>query len=162
MEAITEAQIRASFINSSKGESKRLPVPRNLDERPWEDLDFLGWSDPSFPGRCYVVLPDGQSFVGIALKFEKSATRRAAMCTICSTTHPNGAVRLMAAAKAGEAGRRGDTIGTYMCEDLACSLYARRKKTPSMGRLFREDFDPEQRAVQVRERMTGFIARVRG
>lgn len=162
MEPVTEQQIRASFINCSKGEAKRLPVPRDLDAFLWADLDFLGWSDPSFPGRCYVVLPQDDGLKGLALRYERSAKRRAQMCSICLTTHPNGAVRLMVASLAGESGRRGNSIGTYMCEDLACSLYARKVKTPSMGRMFREDFDPDERAAHVREKMAGFIAKVAG
>ncbi len=43
MRALTEQDIRGSFINCSKGEAKRLNVPRDLDGRPWQDLDFLGW-----------------------------------------------------------------------------------------------------------------------
>lgn len=160
MEPITEQQIRSSFINCSKGEAKRLPVPRDLDSVPWEDLDFFGWSDPSYPGRCYVVLPRADGLAGVALRYERSAARRAQMCNICLTTHPNGAVRLMTATKAGESGRRGNSLGTYMCEDLDCSLYARRKKTPSMGRMFREDFDPQERTAQVRQKMAMFIERV--
>ncbi|MFC7512058.1 FBP domain-containing protein [Streptomyces thermocarboxydus] len=46
MKALTERDIRGSFINCSKGEAKRLHVPRDLDGRPWDDLDFLGWGDP--------------------------------------------------------------------------------------------------------------------
>lgn len=160
MEPITESDIRSSFINCSKGEAKRLNVPRDLAEQPWSDLDFLGWTDPAAPGRGYLVHPRKGGLVGVALRYEKGATRRAAMCSVCLTTHPNGAVRLMAAPKAGEAGRRGNTVGIYMCEDLDCSLYGRRKKTPSMGRMFREDFDPEQRVSQIVANIDAFIARV--
>ncbi len=57
MDPITERDLRASFVNCSKGDAKRLPAPRDLDDRPWEDLDFLGWTDPAFPGRGYLVVP---------------------------------------------------------------------------------------------------------
>lgn len=160
MEPITELDIRSSFINCSKGESKRLQVPRDLEGQPWPDLDFLGWTDPASPGRAYIVFPGDDGLTGIALRYEKGATRRAQMCSICLTTHPNGAVRLMAAQKAGEAGRRGNTVGIYMCADLDCSLYGRRKKTPSMGRMFREDFDPDERALQIHTNIERFIARI--
>ncbi|GDY71934.1 hypothetical protein SAV31267_014190 [Streptomyces avermitilis] len=49
MRALTEQDIRDSFVNCSKGEAKRLAIPRDLDERPWDDLDFLGWRDPGRP-----------------------------------------------------------------------------------------------------------------
>ncbi|MFC6930320.1 FBP domain-containing protein [Actinomadura yumaensis] len=51
MRPITESDIRRSFANCSKGEAKRLTVPKDLDERPWGDLDFLGWRDPGAPER---------------------------------------------------------------------------------------------------------------
>ncbi|QDQ90911.1 FBP domain-containing protein [Rhodococcus sp. WB9] len=162
MEPVTERDIRSSFINCSKGDAKRLPVPRDLDDRPWDDLDFLGWSDPSFPGRCYVVVPRDGGLVGVALRYETGGYRRAQMCTVCMTTHANGGVSLMTARKSGESGRRGNSIGTYMCADLACSLYARRKKSPAMGRQYREDLEPEERIARVRDNLDAFIARVYG
>ena len=161
MDPITEPEIRASFINCSKGEAKRLPVPRDLDLRGWPDLDFLGWSDPSYPGRKYLVVPAAEGLAGVAMRHERGS-RRAQMCTICSTTHAGGGVSLMTAQRSGELGRRGDSIGTYMCDDLDCSLYARRKKVPSLGRQYKEDFDPEERAAQVRRNIAAFVARVRG
>ncbi|MGW0177907.1 FBP domain-containing protein [Nocardia sp. NPDC003345] len=162
MQPLTEPEIRASFVNCSKGDAKRLSLPADLADRPWADLDFLGWSDPGLPGRAYLVLPEGDGLAGIALRYETGGPRRSQMCTICSTTHANGGVVLMTARKAGEAGRRGNSTGTYICDDLACSLYARRKKTPAMGRAYRDDFDSEDRIRQVRENVTAFLARVRG
>lgn len=162
MDPLTESDIRSSFINCSKGAAKRLPVPRDLDEQPWADLDFLGWSDPSYPGRCYLVTPGADGPVGVALLHQGGGSRRTQMCTICSTTHTGGGVVLMSAQKAGEPGRRGDSIGTYICTDLACSLYIRGKKSPALGRPFRDEFDPTERIAQVRDKVDAFIARVRG
>ncbi|WP_029135350.1 FBP domain-containing protein [Nakamurella lactea] len=160
MDPITEQDIRSSFINCSKGAAKRLPVPRDLDELPWDDLDFLGWSDPAAPGRCYLVVPGDDGPVGVALRHQTAGSRRAQMCTFCSTTHSGGGVWLMSAPKAGEAGRRGNSVGTYICSDLDCSLYVRRKKAPVLGRPFRDDFDPAQRIAQLRENVNAFVARV--
>lgn len=161
MQPITEPDIRSSFINCSKGEAKRLPVPRDLEAQPWDDLDFLGWSDPSFSGRCYVVVPEQDRPIGVALRHQTGGPRKSQMCTICLTTHTNGAVSLMTARKVGESGRRGNTVGTYMCGDLDCCLYARRKKTPALGRQYREDVDVTERVQQLRDNMGAFIARVR-
>lgn len=161
MEPLTEREIRASFVNCSKGDAKRLTVPPDLDNRPWDDLDFLGWSDPGLPGRAYLVIPEAGGLAGIALRYETGGPRRSQMCTICSTTHSNGGVVLMTARKAGEAGRRGNTTGTYMCEDLSCSLYARRKKTPALGRAYRDDFDIDDRIRQIDQHVTAFLGRVR-
>src|SRR3954464_7272964 len=55
MEPLTEQEIRAAFVNCTKGEARRLSVPRDLAERPWDDLDFLGWRDPQAPDRAYLV-----------------------------------------------------------------------------------------------------------
>ena len=51
MRPLTEQDIRNSFVNCSKGEAKRMFVPHDLGERPWDDLDFLGWRDPGAPDR---------------------------------------------------------------------------------------------------------------
>ncbi len=43
MRPLTEHDIRTSFINCSKGEAKRLPLPKDLaDIDHWSDLGFLG------------------------------------------------------------------------------------------------------------------------
>jgi hypothetical protein len=49
-----------------------------------------------------------------------------------------------------------------MCADLACSLYARRKKSPALGRQYREDLEPEERIERVRVNLDAFISRVYG
>ncbi|MEV6253433.1 FBP domain-containing protein [Nocardia sp. NPDC051911] len=160
MEPVTERDIRSSFVNCSKGDAKRLPVPKDLDERPWADLDFLGWSDLSLPGRGYLVVPRDDRLVGVALRYATGGTGRAQMCTICLTTHTGGGVSLMTAHKAGESGRRGNSVGTYMCTDLACSLYARNKKRPALGSRYREDLTPEEKIERVRDNLNTFLAKL--
>ncbi|MFJ4653766.1 FBP domain-containing protein [Nocardia sp. NPDC088792] len=161
MQPITERDIRSSFVNCSKGDTKRLPVPRDLDDRPWDDLDFLGWTDSSFPGRGYLVVPRDEELVGIALRYETGGSGKSQMCTICMTTHTAHGVSLMAAAKAGESGRRGNTIGTLMCTDLACSLYARNKRRPALGQRYREDLiTPEEKIERVRQNIATFVQRL--
>ncbi|WP_067473219.1 FBP domain-containing protein [Nocardia amamiensis] len=160
MEPVTERDIRSSFVNCSKGDAKRLPVPRDLDERPWDDLDFLGWSDPSLPGRGYLVVPQDDHLIGVALRYATGGNGRAQMCTICLTGHTGGGVSLMTAHKAGESGRRGNSVGTYMCTDLACPLYARNKKRPALGSRYREDLTLEEKIQRVRDNMTAFLAKL--
>ncbi|MEV0686766.1 FBP domain-containing protein [Nocardia sp. NPDC050378] len=157
MEPITEREIRASFVNCSKGDAKRLNVPRDLAERPWEDLDFLGWTDPSYAGRCYIAVPREGKLVSIALRHETGGSGKTQMCALCLTSHTGGGVSLMTANKAGESGRRGNTIGSYMCTDLACSLYARNKKKPSMGSRYCEDLTVEQKAERVVDNLYAFV-----
>ncbi|GAB20646.1 hypothetical protein GOEFS_121_00480 [Gordonia effusa NBRC 100432] len=173
----TEAELRASFINCSKGEAARLGIPLELRgdigglggrysrSVPWADLDFIGWTDPAAAGRGYLVVPDGDDLVGIALRYSRSGASglsRAQMCSVCSTTHTGTGVALMTALRAGDAGKRGNTVGRYLCTDFGCSLYARRRKVPPMGRAYREDFDVDGRVEQVRTSMAAFVERVRG
>ncbi|MBJ7288309.1 FBP domain-containing protein [Williamsia sp.] len=160
MHPVTEADIRSSFVNCTKGEAKRIVIPRDLDTRPWDELDFLGWTDPTYAGRCYLVAPDGDGLVGLALRHETGGSRRAQMCKICLTTHPSGGVSLMTASRSGDAGRKGNSVGTYMCTDLACSLYARGKKTPALGKQYREDLDVEAKIERVHTNLAAFVARV--
>ncbi len=162
MNPITEHDIRASFVNCSKGDAKRLHLPRELSVLPWDDLDFLGWSDPSFAGRCYVVVPHRDRLVGVAMRYQPGGSGRAQMCTICLTTHTGHGVSLMTAAKSGEAGRQGNSIGTYMCTDLDCSLYARGKKRPALGARYREDLTTEQKSDRVLANIGAFVTRLGG
>ena len=46
MEPISEAEIRRSFLNCSKGEATRVKLPADFAGTPWADLDFYGWIDP--------------------------------------------------------------------------------------------------------------------
>ncbi|MFI9507799.1 FBP domain-containing protein [Nocardia sp. NPDC052566] len=160
MHPVTEPEIRSSFVNCSKGDAKRLHVPRNLNEKPWDDLDFLGWSDPSLPGRCYLVVPQQDRLTGVAMRYQPGGSGRAQMCTICLTTHTGHGVSLMTAPKTGESGRLGNSIGTYICTDLACSLYARNKIRPPLGARYREDLTTEQKAERVRTNINAFLTRL--
>ncbi|WP_225726637.1 MULTISPECIES: FBP domain-containing protein [unclassified Nocardia] len=160
MKPVTEQDIRASFVNCSKGDAKRLPIPRDLAEKPWDDLDFLGWNDQSMPGRSYLVVPQADRLLGVAMRYETGGPGRTQMCAICLTTHTAHGVSLMTAAKAGESGRLGNSVGTYMCTDLACSLYARNKKRPALGARYREDLTPEEKAERVRTNLDGFLTRL--
>ncbi len=131
MRALTEQDIRNSFVNCSKGEAKRLAVPRDLGERPWDDLDFLGWRDPGAPDRSYLVREeDDGRLTGVALRFQpgRSGFLQRSLCALCLTTHPRGGVSLMTARKAGPAGREGNSVGLYMCTTwpVRCTCGARR------------------------------------
>ncbi|PKW11561.1 FBP C-terminal treble-clef zinc-finger [Streptomyces sp. 1222.5] len=159
MRAITEQDIRDSFVNCSKGEAKRMSVPRDLAERSWADLDFLGWRDPGAPDRsCLVTERDGR-LVGVALRFPSSQRGflHRSMCSLCLTTHPGGGVSLMTARKAGAAGREGNSVGLYMCTDLACSLYVRGKKVPESGSRFEESLTLEEQIARTTANLSAFI-----
>ena len=164
MRPITESEIRRSFVNCSKGEAKRLDVPKNLEEQPWDDLDFLGWRDPGAPERGYLVAErhDG-SLVGIVLRAAPGTFRgftSRSMCSLCLTTHTSGGVALMTARRTGEAGRQGNTVGQYLCTDLACSLYTRGKKQTAAGADLDETLSVEEKIGRTQVNLTAFIDKV--
>ncbi len=144
MHPLDEHQIRASFVNCSKGEAGRVRMPAGLATGgvPWSDLDFLGWTDPGAPQRALLVVPGEQGPTSIVLRRPealKTTAMRSSMCRICLTDHAASGVALFVAPLAGAAGRKGDTVGEYLCADLACPLYLRGKRQPRMRLVRREE-----------------------
>ncbi|MGW0706280.1 FBP domain-containing protein [Streptomyces sp. NPDC002643] len=162
MKALTEPEIRDSFMNCSKGEAKRISLPRDLDQRPWDDLDFLGWRDAGAPDRSYLVTEHAGRLVGVTLRFP-SAQRgflHRSMCSLCLTTHRGNGVSLMTARKAGAAGREGNSVGVYMCADLACSLYVRGKKALDSGSRFEESLTLEEQIARMTGNLSAFLEKL--
>jgi hypothetical protein len=159
---VTESDIRASFVNCTKGEAKRLAVPRDLATRPWPDLDFLGWRDPAAPERAYLVVESGDGLTGVALRRATPGTglARRSMCSLCLTTHSGDGVSLMTARKAGRAGQHGNSVGSYICSDLACSLYLRGKKDAGLGARFHETLTVAEKIARTMANVTAFLSRV--
>ncbi|WP_405766657.1 FBP domain-containing protein [Streptomyces sp. NBC_01538] len=161
MEPLTEQEIRAAFVNCTKGEAQRLSVPRDLAERPWDDLDFLGWRDPQAPDRAYLVTElDGRP-TALALRSSAPAfgqTRRS-LCSMCLTSHTGG-VSLMVAPKAGKAGKQGNSVGAYICGDLCCSLYVRGRKDAGPGARLHETITLEEKIRRTVGNVAAFIAKV--
>ncbi|CCH17402.1 FBP domain-containing protein [Micromonospora lupini] len=160
MLVLTESVIRASFVNLTQGETKRLAVPNDLEFRPWDDLDFLGWRDPAAPQRAYLVAEAEDGLVGVALRVAPQQTGRVrrSMCSFCLTTHTGDGVSLMTARKAGPDGRQGNTVGAYVCSDLACSLYLRGKK--AAGRRLDETITLAEKIDRTSGHLAAFLRRV--
>ncbi|MFJ5720962.1 FBP domain-containing protein [Streptomyces sp. NPDC093149] len=161
MKPLTEQEIRSAFVNCTKGEAKRLSVPRDLAERPWADLDFLGWRDPQAPDRAYLAIElDGRP-VALALRSPGPGSwqLRRSMCSMCLTTHTGG-VSLMVAAKAGKAGQQGNSVGAYICSDLACSLYVRGKKNAGAGARLHESLTLEEKIRRTVANLAVFITKI--
>ncbi|MGY1621302.1 FBP domain-containing protein [Geodermatophilus sp. SYSU D00965] len=162
MRALTERQVRRSFLNCSRGEADGLVLPKGFGDLDWAQLEVLGWRDPKAPLRGYLVLEVDEQPVGVAVRAADSrmSSRTAAMCLLCQTAQPGDGVSLFTARRAGEAGRNGNTVGTYICADLACSHRVRTEIPPWL-----QDRDPAevvaQRAGELRERALGFLAAVR-
>lgn len=66
---------------------------------------------------------------GIVLRTSDGATKRSAVCSWCEDVVATNEVALLVAKRAGAAGRNGDTMGTLICTDFACSRNARRRPT---------------------------------
>jgi len=160
MEPLTEQEIRASFVNCSKGEASRIKMP-DLATVPWPDLDFLGWTDPAAPQRALLVVSRDVGMVMRKPETRRGLAMRSSMCRICTTGHTSDGVTLFVAPLAGAAGRKGNTVGEYICSDLACSLYLRGKKQPR-GRLVRQEetLTLDERVDRALTNLNGFVKRV--
>ncbi|MBC9715890.1 FBP domain-containing protein [Streptomyces sp. TRM66268-LWL] len=161
MKPLTESDIRTSFVNCSKGEAKRLNIPRDLAERPWDDLDYLGWRDPQAPDRAYLVAEIDGRLQGVVLRAgaRRTGQARPSMCRICLTAHEGG-VPLMVAPRAGEAGKQGNSVGVYMCGELDCSLYARGIKQVRPSMRLGETLTVEERVARMVTNLEAFLTKV--
>lgn len=160
---ITEAELRESFVNCSKGEASRIDPPRGLARLPWPDLDFLGWRDPKAPERGYLVAEHRGRLVGLSMRAPTGVRRaliKTTVCSICLTSHPGSGVSLFSAAKAGAAGRQGNSVGTYMCADLACPLYVRGKKVSDLGARFEESMSVQEQVDRALANLELFMDQV--
>ncbi|MFB4312083.1 FBP domain-containing protein [Actinomadura sp. GTD37] len=163
MRPITERDLRASFVNCSKGEAKRLDLPKDFADLPWDDLDFLGWQDPGAPGRAYLIAERDDSIAGISLRVTAGTARgftSRSMCSLCLTTRTGGGVALMTARRTGDAGRQGNSVGQYMCGDLDCSLYVRGKKQSVAGGGLDESLTLDEKVARVLGNLHSFLDKV--
>ena len=126
MRALTENVIRSSFVNATEAEIGRIPIP-GLHEVIWNSREYLGWRDSQSRQRGYIVHWQNDRPIGIVLHASEVGLRPGipAMCGLCLTHQPSSQVTLFSAARAGQSGRDGNTVGTYICDDLACSILIR-------------------------------------
>ena len=68
----------------------------------------------------------------------------------------------MVAPRAGKAGQQGNTVGTYICSDLACSLYVRGKKHAGAGARLQESLALDEKIQRTVAHIAAFIAKVTG
>lgn len=122
MRPLSEDEIRASFVNSTDAELDQLELPLEHLLVEWDEIDALAWRDQRFRQRGYLVTMIDDEPVGLVLRAaEPPASRhRAAMCNLCHTQQPANQVSLFSARRAGLAGEKGDSVGTYLCSDLSC------------------------------------------
>lgn len=128
MRPLSETEIRAAFVNMSKREVREATVP-DLERVDWAATDVLGWTDEKKPGQQYVVVEVDGEPVGFLLRAvpAEGGRRRRALCSWCEDVTATDDVALHVAARAGAAGRKGDTVGTLICCDFGCSRHVRRQ-----------------------------------
>jgi hypothetical protein len=154
--ALTEAAIRRSLVNCSRSETAAMTLPRDLDAFDWATAEVLGWRDPKAELRGYLVHEHDGRPVGLALRAAdtKMSSRRSAMCLLCHSVQSAAAISLFTARRVGEAGRNGNTVGTYICADLDCA-HRVLDVPPSALHL-----DEELQALAVEERVAGLRQRL--
>ncbi|MEH3088740.1 MAG: FBP domain-containing protein [Microbacterium arborescens] len=158
MQAMTENQVRTVFVNAAADEVRQLALPHDFPIVEWDHLDFLAWPDPTMRGRAYVVAElDGQPTGIVLRRADGRSGARAAMCNICHTMQPGDQVALFTARKAGDAGDRGDAVGTYLCSDLGCHENV-RLAAPLAPSEMRASVD--RRIDGTRHRAEAFVERV--
>lgn len=163
MHALTENQLRASFVNATRREAAQATVP-DLNALDWDRLDYLGWQDRKAPLSAYVVVEHDDGLVGVLLRAgDRTRARRRAVCAWCADVVETADVSLYVARRAGAAGRKGDTIGTLICTDFRCSRNVRRRPTRSEAGTdadaVREQI-VERRIADLRERTRAFVTEV--
>lgn len=153
---MTPRQLRGAFVNLTKGEASRVNLPVELADQPWGDLDYLGWRDPKAPLRAYLVTERDGRLCGFGLRLaQESRGARKTMCSLCLTI---GDVALMVAPRAGRAGQAGHSVGTYICADLACSLYVRGKRRAATP-VLQETLSVEQKSRRLVANLDTFVSR---
>ena len=160
MRTLTAEEIRASFVNVDRDDAAHIPLP-GLHEMVWQDREFLGWHDPSLANRGYLVVDGPDGLVGIVLRRAdgRPGAGIPAMCSLCRATQPATQVSLWSAARAGQAGRDGASVGTYICDDLGCPHIIRMLPASSPWAIGTGDL-LEARSLGLTERVLSFSASV--
>lgn len=153
MKPLSPDEIRTSIVNADPEIIERMPLP-GLHETVWDAREYLGWRDPQAPQRGYIVYWRDDVPVGMIVRAAENRMSRSmsAMCSLCRTQQPANQVSLFSVPKAGEGGRNGNTVGTYICSDLACSTIIRILPPPS-------DMQPSPADV-VASRAAGLLTRL--
>lgn len=160
MHPIDESVIRASFVNASKRERASLALPDRFATLDWEAREFLGWVDRKQPQQAYVVVELDGTPVGVVLRRADGRIRTRPQCSWCEDVHLPNDVVFYTAKRAGEAGRRGDTIGTLVCAGFECPRNV-RKLPPLAYTGFDREAARRRRIDALGEHVTAFVRDVR-
>ena len=160
MIALTEAQIRASLINVTKSERASFTPPPDLGETDWTTRDFYGARDRKLALVGWVVaVLDGEP-TGLMLRQAEAKPRTRAQCSWCADIQLPNDVLLFTAKRVGDAGRRGDTVGTLACDAFQCNANVR--KLPALAYTgFDREAARDARITAMRESVEAFVRSVR-
>ena len=160
---MSEREVRRSFVNCSRGESDGMRLPAGFAGLDWGALPVLGWRDPKAPLRGYLLLERDGRPLGISLRAADTSMsgRVATMCHLCQTELSGDEVSLFTARRAGESGRNGNTVGTYICADLDCSERARTEIPPWLRERDPDEVS-EERTAELLRRAHAFADAVLG
>ena len=157
---IDERDLRATLVNASRRELSELTPPADLAERDWSRVDYLGWRDPRYAKRAYLVLPDGDDLVGVVLRQADSDPSSRAQCSWCQDVRLPNDVVIFGARRSGHAGRNGASVAILVCSNFQCSANVRR--LPPVAYLgFDVEAARDQRIAELRERVQGFARMMR-
>lgn len=160
MHALTEKDVRTSFVNASQRERNTLTLPADFSDIDWATLDFLGWRDAKFALQGYIVVPVDDEPVGILLRESEQRTRTRPQCSWCEdVTLPNDVV-FFSAKRAGSAGRNGDTVGTLVCARFECPTNVRRLP-PLAYPGFDREAARDRRITALRDNVVNFARDIR-
>ncbi len=160
MRQVTTPEILTCMINMSPQDLQVMSFP-GLHETLWDEREFLGWRDVHHNTKGYLVLWVGEKLRGLMVKAAESQMPggRSAICALCHTQQPAPQVSLFTAPKAGDEGARGNTVGTYLCADLACSTLIRI--TPAESAEIPDASDTiAHKSLGIRDRLENFSNRV--
>ncbi|MFC9560191.1 FBP domain-containing protein [Agromyces sp. NPDC056965] len=163
MQPLDEKAVRTLFGNANASELEQLALPVRFFVTEWAPLDAFGWRDPRIPSRGYLVTELEGMPVGVVLRAadRTGSHHRAAICNLCHTHQPGDQVELFSARRAGAAGERGDSIGTYICADLACQETVRLGRPPAPSEVLPSAHELE-RIEGLARRTRAFVADVLG
>lgn len=163
MRALSEAEIRGSFVNATPAELEQFELPIEVLVAEWERLDALAWRDRSNRRLGYLVTLLDEEPVGIVLRAAETtmSRHRAAICNLCHTQQPADQVTLFSARRAGPAGAKGDSLGSYLCADLSCQENV-RLHAPLAPAEVRDGWQALRRIEGLARRTRAFVANVRG
>jgi hypothetical protein len=156
---LTEHLVRASFVNASRKEVADLSLPLDFAGIDWDARDYFGWRDRKSARRSYVIVEIDGAPVGFLLRQAEARALARPQCSWCQDVNLTNDVVFYSAKRAGEAGRKGDTVGTLVCADFGCSANVRKR--PAMAYIgFDVDAARDERIAVLRERAESFALSV--